>query len=206
MKGSSNMDGINKIIERIAAETREDISALQAETAVKCRSIKDAYEKTAQEEYWKAVRFGVQECELGVQRLNSTATMEAKKSILAMKQATVTQVFEEATKRICDLPADQYVDFLARLVGKAASTGLEEIIFNARDKSVHAKAVIKAASEILKKRGISPKLTISGETGSFEGGLVVRRGNIETNCTVEKLLELSKEAIASQIAGVLFTD
>jgi len=206
MKGSSNMDGINKIIERIAAETREDITALQAETAEKCRSIKDAYEKTAQEEYWKAVRFGVQECELGVQRLNSTATMEAKKSILAMKQATVNRVFEEATRRICDLPEDQYVDFLARLAGNAASTGLEEIIFNARDKSVHAKAVIKAANEILKKRGISPKLTISGETGSFKGGLVVIRGDIELNCTVEKLLELSKEDIAPQIAGVLFTD
>ncbi len=200
------MDGINKIIERIASETREDISARQAETAEKCRKIKEAYEKTAQEEYWKAVRVGVQECEFGVQRLNSTASMEAKKSILAMKQAAVAHVFEETEKRISNLPDDQYVDFLAKLAGKAASTGLEEIVFNAKDRSGCAKAVVKAANEILKKRGIAPKLTVSGLTGDFKGGLIVKRGDIEVNCTVEKLLELSKEDLASQIAGMLFTD
>ena len=200
------MDGINKIIERIAFETREDISALQAETAEKCRSIKEAYEKAAQEEYWKAVRSGVRECELGVQRLNSTAVLEVKKSVLSMKQANVARVFEETEKRICDLPEEEYVDFLARQAGKAASTGLEEIVFNARDRAGCAKAVVKAANEILKKRGLMPKLTVSGQTGDFKGGLIVKRGDIEVNCTVEKLIELSKEDLASQIAGVLFTD
>ncbi|NLH02218.1 MAG: hypothetical protein GX488_10080 [Clostridiales bacterium] len=200
------MDGIKKITDRIAAETREEIAAMQAETAEKCRSIKEYYDKIAQEEYWKAVTAGAQECEIQAQRLSSTAVMESKKSILAMKQETVSRIFEEAEKRICNLPEDRYVDFLARLAGNAISTGLEEVVFNERDKAQYSKAVIKAANEIAKKRGLLPKLTVSEITGDFKGGIVVRQGDIEVNCTVEKLIELSKGEIAAQVADILFSE
>lgn len=200
------MDGINKITDRIAAETREEIAVIQAETAEKCRVIKEEYKKIAEEEYWKIVRAGKLECDQYVQRLASTAAMESKKSILTMKQDAVSRIFEESEKRLCNLPENQYVDFLARLAGNAASTGLEEIVFNARDKSEHAKAVVKAANEILKKRGLLPKLTVSEQTGSFKGGLMVKQGDIEVNCTVEKLVELSKGSLAAQVAEILFSD
>lgn len=200
------MDGINKITERIKEETREEIAAMQAETAEKCRGIKEAYDKIAQDEYWNLVRAGVKESELQVQRMNSTAVMESKKSILAMKQDAVSRIFEEAKKRICNLPEDRYVSFLANLAGNAASTGLEEIVFNERDKQQYSKAVSKAANEILKKRGLLPKLTVSESTGNFMGGLVIKQGDIEVNCSVEKLVELSRVELSSQVAEVLFAD
>jgi len=200
------MDGINKITERIAAETREEITAMQAETAEKCRSIKDTYNNIAQEEYWKVINLGTKECEIQVSRLQSTAAMEAKKSILAMKQESVAHVFEETVNKLCTLPEEQYIDFMAKQAGLAASTGLEEIVFNAKDKAGCAKAVTKAANEILKKRGLLPKLTISEQTGNFRGGLMVKQGDIEVNCTAEKLVELSKSELASMVAGVLFAE
>jgi len=200
------MDGINKITERIAAETREEIAALQSETAEKCRGIKDAYNNTAQEEYWNLIRKGTKEVEIQVSRLTSTAAMEAKKSVLAMKQETIARVFEETVSRLCTMPEERYVDFLAKQAALAASTGLEEIVFSAKDKAGCAKAVTKAANELLKKRGLLPKLTISEKTGSFRGGLMVKQGDIEVNCTVEKLVELIKGELASQVAEMLFAE
>jgi len=200
------MDGINKITDRIAAETREEITAIQVETAEKCRVIKEEYKKIAEEEYWKIVRAGTLDRDLYLQRLASTAAMESKKSILTMKQDAVSRIFEESEKRICNLPDEQYVDFLSRLAGNAAGTGLEEIVFNAKDKANYAKAVVKAANEILKKRGLLPKLTVSEQTGNFKGGLMVKQGDIEVNCTVEKLIELSRGELAAQIAEILFSD
>ena len=200
------MDGINKITERIAAETRDEIAVMQAETAEKCRSIKEAYNNTAQEEYWNLIRLGTKEVESQVSRLSSTANMEAKKSVLAMKQEAVAHVFEETVSRLCSMPEEQYVDFLAKQAALAANTGLEEIVFNAKDKASCSKAVTKAANELLKKRGLLPKLTVSELTGSFKGGLMVKQGDIEVNCTVEKLVELSKGELASQVAELLFAD
>ena len=44
----------------------------------------------------------------------------------------------------------------------------------------------------------------SFETGSFAGGLVMRRGNVEANCTAELLVELCRADMAAELAGVLF--
>lgn len=200
------MDGINKITERIAAEASEEIAALQAETAEKCNAIKEDYNSKAQDEYWKLIREGTKDCETQVKRLAGTAEMEAKKSVLTMKQEAIAHVFDVAVTRLCTLPEEKYVEFLALQAANAAGTGLEEIVFNARDKASCAKAVTKAANELLKKRGLLPKLTISEQTGNFRGGLMVKQGDIEVNCTVEKLVELSKGELAPQLAELLFAE
>jgi len=200
------MEGIDKITERIAAETQIEIEALQAEAAEKCRVIKEEYSGRAQEEYWKLVREGAKECEAYGQRLAGAAALEAKKSVLAMKQDTVSRVFDKAMETLRSLPEKQYIEFMARQAASAASTGLEEIVFNARDKAAYAKAVTKEANEMLRHRGLLPKLTVSEKTGSFEGGLMVKQGDIEVNCTIEKLVELSKSELAPKVAAVLFAE
>ena len=49
-----------------------------------------------------------------------------------------------------------------------------------------------------------PGLTLAGECGDFAGGLVLRRGNIEDNCTVELLIDLCRGEMSSKVAEVLF--
>lgn len=200
------MDGINKIVDRIAAETRQEIEAMKAETDEKCKEILSNYDKIADEEYNKILVAGEKDCELQVQRLNSAAAMEAKKIMLAMKQQEVDNILEEATKKICALPEEEYITFLAKLAGEAAFTGVEEVIFNNNDKSSVSKAVVKSANDILKKRGIMPKLTVSDETRDILGGVIVKQGDIEINCSVETLVSLSREDLASQIAEILFAE
>ena len=61
-------------------------------------------------------------------------------------------------------------------------------------------AVVKAANALLP----GGKLTLSDDTGDFRGGLILRRGSIEANCTVELLVELCRGDMSAQLAGVLF--
>lgn len=200
------MNGIDKITERITAQAREEIAETQEKMAKKCREIEEAYDSLAKEEYQKIVAAGAKDCELQVQRLAGAATMESKKSILSMKQEAVDKVLELAAERICALPQEEYISFLARLAGEAASTGTEEVVFSSKDKVSVSKDVIKAANDILKKRGMQPALTVSEDTGSFTGGLIVRQGDIEVNCSVSKLIELSRDSLAGPIAEILFSD
>ncbi len=200
------MNGINKITDRIIAEAQAEISAMQEDTAARCRDIKEACSKQAQDEYWRIMREGTKDSELQAQRLAGAAALEAKKSILAMKQDAVSGVLDESIDRICGLPEAEYVDFLAKLAGNAAFTGEEEIIFNARDKASCSKAVVKAANEILKKRKLPQGLSVSSKTGDFKGGLMVKQGDIEVNCTVETLVEMSRDRLSTQIAEILFAE
>lgn len=200
------MNGINKITDRIEAETRAEIEAARAEALQKRDEIAAASEKLAQEKYRALIGEGAKEAELQGQRLAGAAALESKKNILAMKQEAVSKVLDEAVNRICDLPGEEYADFLARLAGNSALTGEEEIILNARDSGAIGKAVVKGANEILKKRGIMPKLTLSGTVGDFKGGLLVKQGDIVVNCRVETLIEMNRDKLASQVAEILFSD
>jgi V/A-type H+-transporting ATPase subunit E len=201
------MNGINKITDAIAAETRAEIDAIRAEAQSKCREIESFYEAQAQREYDDLMREGKQDGELQLKRLTGAAAMEAKKTILSMKQEAVDAVLKASIERICDLSDEQYTAFLAKLAAQAAFTGTEEVIFNRRDcKSGVARNVVAKANDLLKKRKLLPKLTVSSENGSFAGGIIVKQGDIEVNCTVEKLVETNRDRLASDIAAVLFAE
>lgn len=201
------MNGINKITDRIAAESRGEIDAIRAEAEQKCRTIANAYEKRAREEHDKLMLEGASDRELQEKRLAGAAVMEAKKTILAMKQSAVDKVLDASIESICDLPFDQYTAFLAKLTAEAAFTGTEEVIFNRRDiKSGAAKAVVAGANDMLKKRKMQPKLTVSSAAGDFRGGVIVKQGDIEVNCCIEKIVETNRENLASDVASVLFPE
>ena len=74
----------------------------------------------------------------------------------------------------------------AQLAAEAAVTGDEEIVLNARDRAAVGDKVAAAANAKLP----DGKLTLADETGDFKGGFILRRGNIEANCTAELLVEL----------------
>ena len=68
-------------------------------------------------------------------RLWSSAEMEARKSILALKQEMVDAAFAAALERICTMPQADYVAYLAKLAAQAATTGTEVLVFNAKDQA-----------------------------------------------------------------------
>ena len=55
----------------------------------------------------------MKDTEQRVQRMARTAALEAKKSVLSMKQEAVSRAFGEAQKLIAALPEADYVAFLA---------------------------------------------------------------------------------------------
>ena len=107
---------------------------------------------------------------------------------------------EEMAECLTGLPAAQYAEFLAKLAARASVTGDEEIVLNARDRAAVGEAVVKAANE---KLG-GGKLRLSERVGSFAGGLILSRGNVEANCTAELLVELCRGEMSAEIADMLF--
>ena len=198
------MKGIDKITSRIIADAEAECAAVKKESDERVAAIREENERRAQEEYLRLVREGVKDTEQRVQRLDRTARLEEIKSILNMKQETVSRAFELAKGKIAELPERDYVAFLAREASEAAVSGQEEVIFCERDrKSVGAKAV-KAANELLAAKGMPGMLTLSDTTREFSGGLMLKQGDIEVNCTVDTLLDLARGELAARVAEVLF--
>ena len=57
-------------------------------------------------------------------------------------------------------------------------------------------AIVRGANAILTERGLP--------AGDFSGGLKLREGSVEVNCTVDTLLALSRNSLDAEIAAILF--
>jgi V/A-type H+-transporting ATPase subunit E len=194
------MKGTEKIIAHIQADAKAKADAILAEADAKCAEIRETYEQQAKAAYAERIRAGVKANQDRLDSMDRLAKMEGRKALLALKQEMVAESFELAADKLVALPEAKYTDFLAGLAAKASVTGDEEIVLNARDRKAVGAKVVETAN---KKLG-GAHLTLSGETGSFKGGLILRRGSIEANCTAELLVNLCRDDMAAKLAGVLF--
>ena len=198
------MKGTEKIIAHIQADAKAQADAILAQSELQCAEIRKRYEAQAKERYGEKIRQGVKACQDSIDSVERINQMEAKKSILALKQEMVSKSFDKACTMLTALPEEQYVALLGKLAAQAAVTGDEEIVLNARDKAAVGDAVVKAANAKLEARGVKAGLSLADTEGSFAGGLILHRGNIEVNCTAELLVELCREEMSATLAGVLF--
>ena len=194
------MKGTEKIIAHIQADAKAQADAILAQAEQQCAEIRQNYEIKARDAYGEKIRVGVKANQDKLDSIDRLARMEGRKSVLALKQEMVSASFDRACVMLVSLPGDKYVELLAKLAAQASVSGDEELVLNERDRAGIGEAVVKAANE---KLG-GGKLTLAGETGDFKGGLILRRGSIEANCTVELLVELCRGEMSAQLAKVLF--
>ena len=194
------MKGTEKIIAHIGADAKTQADAILAQAEAKCAGIREGYEQQAKQAYAERIRAGVKANQDRLDSMERLAKMEGRKAVLALKQDMVAESFDRACDQLVNLPAAEYGTFLAKLAVKASVTHDEEVVLNARDRKALGDKVIEAANKALG----GGKLTLSKETGDFKGGLILRRGSIEANCTAELLVDLCREEMAAELAGVLF--
>ena len=194
------MKGTEKIIAHIQADADAQAAEILARADARCAEIRETYEQKAKEAYAETIRAGVKENQDRLDSMERLANMEGRKAILALKQDMVARSFDRAVEMLVALPEAEYVALLSKLAVGASVSGDEEIVLNARDKKAVGDKLIKAANE---KLG-GGHLRLAQDTGSFRGGLILRRGNIEVNCTAELLVDLCREDMAAELAGVLF--
>ena len=192
------MNGIEKITARITAEANEAAAAVIAEAEKTAGEIRAAYQKKADEAYEARMNEGNTEVRLGAEREQRAAKLQSRKDTLALKQSILERAYGRAKEKLLALPEEKYTAFLASQAGHAAVTGHERIVINSQDRSMGE------ANAILTERGLPAGLTLSDESGDFSGGLKLREGSVEVNCTVDTLLALSRNSLDAEIAAILF--
>ena len=195
------MKGIDNIISRLEADAQAEIDTLNAETRAQCDSLLAEYQQKADAEYAARMKAGKEAAAVHAERVASAADLDARKQMLAFKQELVGGVFDKAAEHLAKLPKEEYVGFLASQAAKAAATGTETLLFNARDAAEYGAAVAAKANALLGEKG---KLTVSKETRDISGGIIVKNGDIETNCAIDMLVALRRSDLASQVAEILF--
>ena len=195
------MKGTENIIAHIKADAQAKADAITAEAEKQCADIREEFNNKAKGIYVDVITRGQKAGDDLVESRERIIGMEAKKEILAMKQEMVAKAFDTAEKRILSMPKEEYLKFLTGLIVRSTVTGTEEVVLNQADAVSLGKELIKMADAEFE----GGKFKLSKNTGEFAGGLILKRGNIEVNCTVELLIDLCKAELSADVAKVLFS-
>ena len=198
------MKGTEKIIAHIRADGDAEAKKIIDAASKQAEEKRAESFKAALSEYEKLMQAGNAECEDILSGSRRIAEMEAKKSVLSVKQEMISAAFDAAREEIVNMPRDKYTQFLARMAAEAAASGMEEIVLNARDKAEVGKSVCKAANELLSAKGTPGKLTVSEDTADISGGVIVRFGGIETNCSLDALIRQRRSGLSTEVAAAMF--
>ncbi len=193
------MNGLEKIVARMEADTQAACDALAASAAENAAAIlRDCQTQADAVTRDSAQRAEAQAAE-HLEHLNGSSQLACRQRVLAAKQQLIDEAFARAAQALAALPQAEYVDLLAALAAENGS-GDEELLLSAHDRETVGAAVVDAANA--KRPGTAFRL--SDETRDTGGGLVLRRDRVELNCSfTEKLRQLRQEE-SSAVAKLLF--
>ena len=200
------MESIERIIQRIEQDGREQADKIRQRAQADERDVTARYAAMAEQERQRILARGRQVADERRDRLGSAAAMEQRKLELAAKQQLLDQAFALALDKLIALPEEQKIALLADLAADAARTGREVLILSPAEHDAVGAAVVAAANARLAERRpeLSAQLTLSGETRHIPGGLIVSDGEVEVNCAFDTLVRLQREALEKDVAQLLF--
>ena len=181
------MNGIDKITQRIGADTQAEIDRILADAAAQAEAAADKFRTQAEAEDRDLLAKSERTAAEREERLVSAAQMEARKTLLTAKQEMVERAYQRALEKLRSLPQEQYVELLAALLVRASSTGREEVVFSTEDRE-------------------GAMLAVSEETRDISGGFILKDGRIEVNCTFDALVRAEREQTAGEVAKLLFPE
>ena len=191
------MNGLEKISERIRQDARAEQDAILSEAGKRAEIVAKGYADQARQMTDDAYRRRQDAGEAQLSRLRSGADMERRQMLLGAKQACIDEAFARAAQLLCRLPREEYAALLAR-TARENGDGTEEIILSAADRDAVGDAVISAAN------ADGASFTLSDETREMGGGLILKRGPVEINCSFETQFRTMRQTQAAAVARILF--
>lgn len=139
------MNGIDKIIARMEADTQAECADIAAQAAAEAEAILARYRAEAD----KLLREGEARCKVleheQVERLEGGSRLACRQRVLAEKQRMLDEAFARAADALLKLPRPEYIDLLASLAAENGQGG-EALVFSAADRDTVGQAVVDAAN------------------------------------------------------------
>ena len=221
------INGLNKITDKILSEAQAKADKILADAQAECDRINAEYaeraEKIRSEISAEAEKGGMEY----VARIRATAATSKRNLLLQTKSDLIDGVFAGVLEQTRNLELEKYNEILVGLLSAALLEQLEseetsrtlygeeeamipecyEVLFNQRDRDRCGKAVIEGTQKHLASK-VSPeklaRLQLSSQTANIDGGLVLRCGNVESNCSLSILFAQLRESLESEVARALF--
>ena len=193
-----------KVIEKILAEAKENAQKIISEAEQKLADEKAKLDQQLNDFQQQTKTLVAKAAEDEKTHIIAAEKMALAIQFLAEKRKILDQAFNAALKQLQKLPDDQYRKLIVKLLLESAETGEEEVIIDKNEKRIDQQLIDK-----INKQLSSPKksgLKLSSQKQDIGPGFILKRGKINTNVTLDVLLNIARKELEIDLAKQLFAN
>ena len=195
------MTGLERIIEQIKIDSEQNAKKIIEDAQIEADKIIEDAMNATEIECKEIITKGKEAAKVIDRIANSSAQQAMRKANLAAQREVIEEVFSAALTKLRSLPDNDYFLVLHRLASKNAEKGDGEIILSEEDKKRMPADFIPKLNEKLTGKGT---LTLAQDTAVTNGGLILRYGGIEINCTFASLIDGKREQLSDKLNKYIF--
>lgn len=189
------MNGIENITQKIISDAEQQANEMIAAAKQNAENIFAESKKSTQADVDSAMKTAEKKAADIIEKAQLAANLEGKRKTAAAMKAACAECFDEAFKRLLALPEKEYFDLLKKLANEVLSDEKGgELLLNKKDSAAFGKKLCEQFEG----------LTLASETPNIKGGLIIRRGRIEYNCTLEAIFRDISTDAAPVVSSILF--
>jgi V/A-type H+-transporting ATPase subunit E len=181
----------NAEAEKIKKESQEKEAAEQAKLNEQLKEYKEQTEILAQ-------KAGEDE----KSHILAAARMDIAKEFLTEKRKILDEVFEQARKKLQDMPDEEYRALIKKLLLDVVETGDEEVVIDTNEKRIDHGFIKQINRELAS--GKKSELKLSDQKQDIGAGFILKRGKIKTNVSIGVLLDQARKELEIDLAKELF--
>ncbi len=192
------MQGFEKIKAQIEQDANSEKERIIAKAKAEAEELGRSYAQKAKAVEAETMQKGAAEVAAAKARSHHTSEGTVKLALLSKKRELIDRAFMAAEKKVLDMQPDDMLLVLLGL-GKGLTETSGEVLMNAVDRK-------KLGSELAKQlsKNTGGKFTLSDDTVEISGGFILRSGDIEVNCSFNRLFDRARAELSGELAGILF--
>jgi len=198
------MTGVEKIKEEILAEARQEADSNVERAKAKAEELLKQAREEAERKKQISLEKATQEGKEKRQRIIANTELEGRKKRLQAKQEVLEEVFVQVMTALNSMPVEEYSKILADMILSSVKSGTEEIVLAAKDKARLGEEFLTNLNLRLSKAGKKGNLKLAEETGDFQGGFILKSGDVEINQSFEAILRMQHDELEALAIKVLF--
>lgn len=135
-------------------------------------------------------------------RMLAAARMQNAKDILAAKGRILDELFAMVKQRIEQMPDNEYLELMKRLLQKCVRSGHEEVIVGKNENRINQAFINKVNTELLWQAKGGLRLSQSRE--DIGGGFILSSGKVRINSSTDVLVGQLRDKMEMELAAELF--
>ncbi len=192
------MQGFEKIKAQILADANAEKERIIAKAKAEAEELNRSYAQKAKAAQAEALQKGSAEVAAAEARSQHSSEGAVKLATLSKKREMIERTFATAEEKML---AQQPDDMLLVLLGlsKNLTEKSGEIIMNQDDSKKLGTQLVKQLS-----KNTGGSFTLSKDSVEIRGGFILRSGDIEVNCSFDRLFDRARQELSGELAGILF--